>query len=244
LVGWFILRPMVSRPVYLGIRLPFAAHDQILSFPFFWQILCCSSCRAPSLTRGRVCNLQCNRCLVRSLRTSNHTFKVKVIVIFRPTVSRPIHLGTRRPSGTRDQFFPILSLISFLTFSGLLMWGALYGEKSGLNFSVFAKSSQVKLLYNWRSVSQYVLVSSPIWDFWPEIYIFFLKVTVLSYLGCPLWREVGSVICQSFIIIVCSSISMNIQFTLCVTHSSQLNTIKYNRIKNLLCVIHIDSKPE
>jgi hypothetical protein len=26
---------------------------------------------------------------------------------------------------------------------------------------------------------------------------FFLKVTVLSYLGRPLWREVGSVICQS-----------------------------------------------
>jgi hypothetical protein len=30
---------------------------------------------------------------------------------------------------------------------------------------------------------------------WPEIYIF-LKVTVLSYLGRPLWREVGSVICH------------------------------------------------
>jgi hypothetical protein len=49
--------------------------------------------------------------------------------------------------------------------------------------------------------------------------IFFsLKVTVLSYLWRPLWREVGSVICQSFVILVCSSISMYIQFTLCVTH--------------------------
>jgi hypothetical protein len=61
--------------------------------------------------------------------------------------------------------------------------------------------SESELLYNWRSVSQYVLVSSPIWDFWPEIlfflFIYFLKVTVLSYLGRPLWREVGSVICQS-----------------------------------------------
>jgi hypothetical protein len=35
--------------------------------------LCCSSCRVPFLTRGRVCNLQCNRWLVRSLRTNNHT---------------------------------------------------------------------------------------------------------------------------------------------------------------------------
>jgi hypothetical protein len=31
------------------------------------------SCRAPSLTRGQVCNLQCNRCLVRLLKTNNHT---------------------------------------------------------------------------------------------------------------------------------------------------------------------------
>jgi hypothetical protein len=30
--------------------------------------------------------------------------------------------------------------------------------------------SESELLYNWRSVSQYVLVSSPISDFWPEIF--------------------------------------------------------------------------
>jgi hypothetical protein len=29
-----------------------------------------------------------------------------------------------------------------------------------------------ELHYNWQSVSQYVLVSSPIWDFWPEIFFF------------------------------------------------------------------------
>jgi hypothetical protein len=46
------------------------------------------------------------------------------------------------------------------------------------------------------TVSQFVLVSSPIWDFRPERFFFF-EVTVLSYLGRPLWREVGSVICQS-----------------------------------------------
>jgi hypothetical protein len=32
--------------------------------------------------------------------------------------------------------------------------------------------SESELLYNWRSVSQYVLVSCPIWDFWPEIFFF------------------------------------------------------------------------
>jgi hypothetical protein len=43
--------------------------------------------------------------------------------------------------------------------------------------------SESELLYNWRSVSQYVLVSSPIWDFWPEIF-FFLK-SLSSHLGAP-----------------------------------------------------------
>jgi hypothetical protein len=63
-----ILRPTVSRSVRLGIGLPLGTHDQILSLSFlYWQLLCCSSCRTPSLTRGRVCNLQCNRWVVRSL---------------------------------------------------------------------------------------------------------------------------------------------------------------------------------
>jgi hypothetical protein len=65
----FVLRPTVSRP-RLGIGLAFGAHDQILSFLFDSSLVVIP--RAPSLTRGRVCNLQCNRCLVRSLWTNNH----------------------------------------------------------------------------------------------------------------------------------------------------------------------------
>jgi hypothetical protein len=37
----------------------------------------------------------------------------KVEVILRPTVSRPVCLGVRHPSDTRDQFFSFLSLIIF-----------------------------------------------------------------------------------------------------------------------------------
>jgi hypothetical protein len=37
-----------------------------------------------------------------------------------------------------------------------------------------------KLRYDRRSVSQYVLVSSPIWDFWPE-FAFLLKFLLNSY---------------------------------------------------------------
>jgi hypothetical protein len=42
---------------------------------------------------------------------------VAVKVILRPTASRPDCLGVRHPSGTRGQFFPILSLIILDSFS-------------------------------------------------------------------------------------------------------------------------------
>jgi hypothetical protein len=36
--------------------------------------------------------------------------QVKVKVTLRPTISRPVCLGVRRPSGTRDQFFYLLEI--------------------------------------------------------------------------------------------------------------------------------------
>jgi hypothetical protein len=70
----FVLRPTVSRPVRLGIGPLFGAHGQILSFSSFsFDNYFVVLPRAPSLRRGRVCSLQCNRWLVRSLTTNNHT---------------------------------------------------------------------------------------------------------------------------------------------------------------------------
>jgi hypothetical protein len=92
--------------------------------------------------------------------------------------------------------------------------------------------------YNWQSVS--LGVEPNLGLLTRDLYFF--ESFCLVIWGRPLWREVGSVICQSVVIIVCSSISMYIQFTFCVTHSSQLNTIKYNRIKNLRCVVHSYNK--
>jgi hypothetical protein len=57
--------------------------------------------------------------------------KVKVKVILRPTVSRPVCLGTKYPSGAYDQI-----LIIVLTVAGLLIWGALSDEKTSLQFAI------------------------------------------------------------------------------------------------------------
>jgi hypothetical protein len=41
----------------------------------------------------------------------NHsTIYVEVEVTLRPTISLPVRLGVRRPSGTRDQFFILLEI--------------------------------------------------------------------------------------------------------------------------------------
>jgi hypothetical protein len=63
------------RPVdqfFLVSGSPLGPMTKFILIVSLWQLLCWSSCRAPSLTRGRVCNLQCNRWLVRLLRTNNH----------------------------------------------------------------------------------------------------------------------------------------------------------------------------
>jgi hypothetical protein len=70
----FFLRPTVSRPISSGIGPPFGTLEQILSCSsFFVRQLRYSAFKASSLTRKRVCSLQCNHSLVRSLKTNNHT---------------------------------------------------------------------------------------------------------------------------------------------------------------------------
>jgi hypothetical protein len=64
--------------------------------------------------------------------------------------------------------------------------------------STTAWRSQSKSHCDWQSVSLSVLVSYPIWGIWPEIcfFIFILRKLQSCLCGRPLWREVGSVVCQ------------------------------------------------
>jgi hypothetical protein len=80
--------------------------------------------------------------------------------------------------------------------------------------------SKSKSHYDWRSVSQHVLVSSLLWDLWPD---FFFQICCLVSVVRPLWREAGSVFCQSFVNTVYSSQSV---FTFSIVrHSSVMYNI-------------------
>jgi hypothetical protein len=62
--------------------------------------------------------------------------------MLRPTVSRPVSLGIKHPSGAYDQIFFRSEYGIRLTVTFLIPWGALSDERTGLSFVCVAGPCQ------------------------------------------------------------------------------------------------------
>jgi hypothetical protein len=190
------LRRTVSPLVSLGVRLPFGAYDQIFVFCLSWF-------GAPSLTRGMVSNLlvQLLLGLARAVtlgstfrRTHDDillshlrlpTWRVRSLYLYPP--------GTRLPSYTPGHWVPFCRLLRLVG----LRWR--YSNPASTRVMQSQSQSQSYITTDSQSVSmswcraQSGTLTRDLFFFWIYCPVFW---------GRPLWREVGSVLCQSFVNIV------------------------------------------
>jgi hypothetical protein len=104
-----------------------------------------------------------------------------------------------------------------------------------------------------RSVSQYVLVASPLWacdqTLFP-VWRFMSESCFLVSVGCPLWREVGFASCQSLSAVFNHFCQNVILFTFYMSHVLCLYNIytrplstqaQYRRSCPIICSLHYNS---
>jgi hypothetical protein len=135
-----------------------------------------------------------------------HVRKVEVTLWL--TVSQSVCLGVGHPFGAHDQIllFPFFCRkIALLFVLGRPLWredgsvicSAIYQWSESRRTHNHTLLPHLRLhwglrsRYDWRSVSQYVLTSSPAWDLRPDINS--VRFCCVVFVGRPLWREVGYV---------------------------------------------------
>jgi hypothetical protein len=86
-----------------------------------------------------------------------YSLYVEVKLTLRPTVSRSVCLGVKHPSGAQNQIFFSFSFCCQAV-AGLLMWGALSDERTGLSFTTAPGRRQRSHIY--RGQIQYYMSST------------------------------------------------------------------------------------
>jgi hypothetical protein len=82
-------------------------------------------------------------CVLAGWRISHNWTKLGLSLMLLSTVSRPVCLGIKHASWAYDQNF---ITVTVKTVAGLLMWGALSGDRKGLSFTIAAGLASVVIL--------------------------------------------------------------------------------------------------
>jgi hypothetical protein len=87
---------------------------------------------------------------------------ISLSLMLRPTVSRPVCLGIKHPSGAYDQIYFRSEYGIRLTVTILILWGALSNERMGLSFVCGAGPCQRSLSRSYSLGNTGILVRSPL----------------------------------------------------------------------------------